>query len=276
MGLCARAGADRIYHPLAGARRWRNRHDANLYADSLGGPVSGECGLRAGHPLHLEGLADRPGVTAAPGEGGAHHVAWRFRISIPTPLGDAVTWQIATIDTGKRMALAATPIAPVALLAVDARYWLTIAGGLMVGLMARYAVMLSLNLKVGWREIRIDALVLLANGLLTVQFAELFGLHEVRLAVAASMFGASSTMIFSKLHSAFVERASRMPTIVFAGPDSTTTVPASAPAVEVHAVPDDTDPVRSELRRAFPKPETSDPKMDELMKRLGEEPSNDY
>ena len=187
-----------------------------------------------------------------------------------------MTWQIATIDTGKRMALAATPIAPVAMLAVDARYWLTIAGGLMVGLMARYAVMLSLNLKVGWREIRIDALVLLANGLLTVQFAELFGLHEVRLAVAASMFGASSTMIFSKLHQAFVQRATQLPTMVFAGPDSTTTVPAAAPSVEVHAVAPDADPIGSELRQAFPVAKTGDARMDDLIARLGEEPSNDY
>jgi hypothetical protein len=182
-------------------------------------------------------------------------VAWGLLGGFPASFSGPVTWHIATIALGKRAVVAATPIvAPVAILAVDASYWLTIAGGLLVGLMARYAVMLSLNMPVGWREIRIDALVLLANGLLTVQFAELFGLHEVRLAVAASMFGASSTMIFSKLHSAFVERASRMPTMVFAGPDSTTSVPAAASAVEVHAVPDDTDPVRSELRRAFPKP----------------------
>jgi hypothetical protein len=203
-------------------------------------------------------------------------VDWCILFGLRSPLGGAVTWPITAIDTGKRAVLAITPIAPVALLAIDARYWLTIAGGLLVGLMARYAVMLSLNLPVGWREIRIDALVLLANGLLTVEAAELLGLHSARLAVAASMFGASSTMIFSKLHTAFVERATRVPAMVFTGPDSITVIPPAVGPVEVHAGDGTANPVGGELRQAFTKTTDNDPTMDDLIERLGEEPSNDY
>jgi hypothetical protein len=121
------------------------------------------------------------------------------------------------------------------LAAPEYRPWLIIAAGLCIGIMARWAVMQSINQPVSWRQVRIDGLVLMMNGLLAAQFAELFNLHGTKLGVAAAMFGASSTMVFAKLHETFVTKAVK--TAIFIGPSETAAIPpAIPPPVEVHAV----------------------------------------
>jgi hypothetical protein len=159
---------------------------------------------------------------------------------------------------------------------VDMGDYLVIAAGLVIGLFARWSVMQSVGQLVTRRVIRIDAMIVVMNGLFATQFGETFALHGTKLAVSAAMFGASSTIVFSKLHAKFIDASDKSATSLFIGAGSTTTVPAAAPAVEVHAVSENMPPVSGELRQAFPKPTASDPAMDDLIKRLGGEPNNDY
>ena len=155
---------------------------------------------------------------------------------------------------------------------VDTTDWTIIAAGLLIGIMARWAVMLNSQQSVGWREVRIDALVLMANGLLAAQFGEVFHLHGVKLAVAAALFGASSTTIFSALHRRFVEQTASHPAMIFAGPGTVTTVPHEAPTVEVHAIdPEATTNAEIAVRAETRAPLPPAPDLDALIAELDEE-----
>jgi hypothetical protein len=157
------------------------------------------------------------------------------------------------------------------LAAPEYRPWLIIVAGLCIGVMARWAVMQSINQPVNWRQVRIDGLVLMMNGLLAAQFAELFNLHGTKLGVAAAMFGASSTMVFAKLHETFVSKAVK--TAIFIGPNETAAIPAAIPPpVEVHAVgpgsPQSVSDATIHIFREIP-PAPTDEQIEEYLRRLG-------
>ena len=182
-------------------------------------------------------------------------------------MGACVTPGLASLDA-KRAAIGTITAGAVAV-GVDTTDWTIIAGGLLIGIMARWAVMLNSQQPVGWREVRIDALVLLANGLLAAQFGEVFHLHGVKLAVAAALFGASSTTIFSALHRRFVEQTASHPTTIFAGPGTVTHVPHHAPDVEVHAIEADPPaPLARTLRALNRTPLPPAPDLDALIDKL--------
>lgn len=111
-----------------------------------------------------------------------------------------------------------------------------IGAGLAIGLFARWAVMQSVGQPVTWREVQIDLMIVLMNGLLAVQFGETLGLHGTKLAVAAAMFGASSTMVFAKLHAKFLASVDHAPVTIFTGADTQIEVPHSAPDAIVRSI----------------------------------------
>lgn len=152
----------------------------------------------------------------------------------------------------------------------DLHPWLVILGGLAIGVMARWAVLQSMNQPCGWREVRVDMMILLMNGLLAAQFASAFDLNGTKLAVAAAMFGASSTMVFAKIHGAFVEKVVK--TAIFVGPDQTTSIPAAIPPpVEVHSVGKQTaQSVPERLIQVFKQADPpTDEQIEDYLRRLG-------
>jgi hypothetical protein len=155
---------------------------------------------------------------------------------------------------------------------VDTHDWIVVIAGLVVGLLARWAIVLSLNEPLGWKELRIDGLIIAMNGLLAMQFGQTLSLHGIKLAVIAAMFGASSTLIFAKLHAEFLARAGKTPVQVFAAPDTTTHVPPATRAVDVTSVgpktPQTTGEVAiAELSKRKP---VEDHSFDTLLARLKE------
>jgi hypothetical protein len=156
-------------------------------------------------------------------------------------------------------------------LGVEMHDYLVIAAGLVIGLFARWAVMQSIGQAVTWRVIRIDAMIVVMNGLFASQFGETFALHGTKLAVSAAMFGASSTIVFSKLHAKFLDVSDKSPTSMFIGAGSKVKIPAGAEDVCVHTTGPDSPTTPAEVQRqhylSAPIPEP-DPEMQALLEKL--------
>jgi hypothetical protein len=149
--------------------------------------------------------------------------------------------------------------------------YLVIGAGLIIGLFARWSVMQSVGQAVTRRVIRIDAMIVVMNGLFASQFGETFALHGTKLAVSAAMFGASSTIVFAKLHAKFLEVSDKSPTAMFVGAGSKVKIPAGADDVCLHTDGPDSPKTTADAQRqhylAAPIPEP-DPEIQALLEKL--------
>jgi hypothetical protein len=156
-------------------------------------------------------------------------------------------------------------------LGVEMHDYLVIGSGLIIGLFARWAVMQSVGQAVDKRVVRIDAMIVVMNGLFASQFGETFALHGTKLAVSAAMFGASSTIVFSKLHAKFLDVSDKSPTAMFISAGSNVKIPSGSENVCVHTTgpASPTTPVDAMVQHYLtaPIPEP-DPEMQALLGKL--------
>jgi hypothetical protein len=97
------------------------------------------------------------------------------------------------------------------LLGLATEQWLTIAAGLVIGMVAHWALLLHARKALGWRQIRIDAMMFAANGVLAAQAADAAGLTGVKLLTAAMLFGAGSTILFGKARAKWFAEQGALP-----------------------------------------------------------------
>jgi hypothetical protein len=132
-----------------------------------------------------------------------------------------------------------------------------VAAGLVIGVMARWAVVLSLGQPLNLRVMTIDLLVLSMNGLLALLFGQELNLHHVRLAVEAAMLGASSTIVFAKMQGEWLKHNAG-PITMYAGPHDTISVGPNTSTVDVpmvdEASPQSTPEVGVATIKLFKKP----------------------
>ena len=124
-----------------------------------------------------------------------------------------------------------------------------VAAGLVIGLLARWAVVLSLGQSITRRVILIDLLVLSMNGLLARLFGQELNLHHVKLAVEAAMLGASSTIVFAKMQGEWLKRNTGTP-VQFAGGNESIRIEPSPAGLEVHTVDEDSPQNTQEVMEA--------------------------
>ncbi len=123
--------------------------------------------------------------------------------------------------------------ATVAGLATD--QWLTIAAGLTIGMIARWAMLLANNKPLDRRVILVDCLMFLANGVLAAQVvADVMNISGIKLLTAAMMFGAGSTIVFSSMWRRwFTETTGAPPPADVIPPDTAAEVKQAGPRTQV-------------------------------------------
>lgn len=120
-------------------------------------------------------------------------------------------------------------------LSVSSEQWAAIGAGLAIGLVARWAYILSNGERLTWRAVLIDCMALAPNALLAIQLPGTIHLPLARLMLMSAMLSSASTTAFVRALKAIGNRGDNTAT-VFTSPGAGMNVPAHTP-VSVHTVP---------------------------------------
>ena len=128
-----------------------------------------------------------------------------------------------------------------AILGIATDQWGVIGVGLIIGIIARWAYLMSIGNRVTPREALIDFMMVLPNGVLAVNLVDTAHIHDARLLLVAAMLGSGSTLAFVYARAQFNRWAGNtlngLPTTIFTGSNSTVHIPASSKVdVEVKTV----------------------------------------
>jgi hypothetical protein len=180
------------------------------------------------------------------------------------------------IGSSSSIATAAGTTIGVTLIGIATAQWAVIAVGLSIGITARWAYLMSLKKALGWREMRIDLMMFPMNGVLTAQLVDELGIHDGRLLLTASMFGAASTMAFAEVHRRWLNKSFTPTPKIFSAPGSITHIPADTSEVDVVAVgsatPLSVSSMVIKIIKDSPAPAGTDD-FDRLLKEIDDEPS---
>ena len=125
-----------------------------------------------------------------------------------------------------------------------AQRWSAIAAGLLIGLGAKYAIMMQDRRNFGWRDLAIDVLLLAANALMASIVVERMNIHGQEAVAVAALFGASSDRVVRAARRAFEKKIDQQAAILITDTATPTVVPPSQTPVEVQFV----DPTAPEMR----------------------------
>jgi hypothetical protein len=145
-----------------------------------------------------------------------------------------------------------------------------VAAGLVIGIMARWAKVLSLGESLTKRAVVTDILILAMNGLIAAQIGEIAGIHGLKLAIEAAMLGASSTTVFAQIHAGWLKSPGIA--IVFSGSGETLSVPPSPGPVKVTSIGFDSPQTTAEVvlvTLAHISPPSDDAGFEEYLDRIG-------
>jgi|GEM_PF-2107842 len=125
-----------------------------------------------------------------------------------------------------------------AILGIATDQWDVIGVGLVIGIIARWAYIMSVGNRVTLRDALVDIMMVLPNGVLAINLVDTAHIHDARLLLVAAMLGSGSTLAFVYARTQFNrwQGASDAPTTVFAAANTTVHVPASAHEVTVQTV----------------------------------------
>lgn len=158
--------------------------------------------------------------------------------------------------------------------------WTVIGFGLLIGVLARSAYLLSMSAPV-WRDFGISIIIAPMNGVLASELVESINLHDARLLLATSLLASTSTMVFVQARAKFIQRHAdpEIPAQVFVGPDTTTNIPPNARQVILTSVGSETAQTPAEIAIAELgkiQPETDNGEsLAVLLHKLDKEPYND-
>lgn len=111
--------------------------------------------------------------------------------------------------------------------------WTAIGAGLLIGLGAKYAILIQDRSTITWRDLVVDVLLLAANALLASILIARLGITGPEAIGVAALFGASSDRVIRIIRRRFEERVNIAAEHIAA---SVTTVPTSGTQASVHFV----------------------------------------
>lgn len=156
--------------------------------------------------------------------------------------------------------------------------WIVIGCGLLIGVLARAAYLLSMAKPV-WRDFMISIIMAPMNGVLASELVESINLHDARLLLATSLLASTSTMVFVQARTKFIQKHTDplVPAQVFTTPDATTHIPTNARPVIVTSVGSETpqtpaEIVIAELSKISPETDNGE-SLAALLHKLDKEPS---